>query len=103
MINDNSLQGEVTAAIYRAIDEINEQRPASKQVEKAPDTVLFGREGGLDSLSLVNLLVAIEKHLKLGHATAVPFSIPDMLLGQDNPFSDVRSLENYIVSLAEED
>lgn len=92
------LEDDVTAAIYRAIDDVNLQLPAAGRMTKARDTVLFGREAGLDSLGLVNLIVALERYLERGLGQAVPLSTADMMLEPDNPFATVRSLEGYVVT-----
>ncbi|MBT6295730.1 MAG: hypothetical protein HOJ14_04130, partial [Nitrospina sp.] len=46
--------------IYEAVDEVNEQLPDGQKLEKSPDTVLFGESGKLESIDLVNVLVATE-------------------------------------------
>jgi hypothetical protein len=60
------LQDQVTAAIYRAIDDVNLQLPPARRLETTGDTVLFGWEEGRDSLGMVNLLVALEQQLEKG-------------------------------------
>lgn len=93
------LEDDVTAAIYRAVDEVNPQLPAAGRLAKTRDTVLFGREAGLDSLGLVNLIVALERHLEKGLGRAVSLSVAEMMLEPDNPFTNVRSLGDYVASL----
>jgi len=93
------LQDKVTEAIYRAIDDVNLQLPLSSRLQKTRDTVLFGREDGLDSLGLVNLIVALEKHIEIGFGKAVSLSIADMLLESKSPFTNVRSLGDHVASL----
>ena len=95
------LQERVAAVIYRAIDEVNAQLPPSDRLEKTRDTVLFGREGGLDSLTLVNLIVTVEGLVEKDFGRAVPLSIAEMLFEPDSPFSNVGALGEYIVLLLE--
>lgn len=95
------LRERVAAVIYRAIDEVNSQLPPSDRLEKTRDTILFGREGGLDSLSLVNLIVSVEGLLEKDFGRAVPLSIAEMLFEPDSPFSSVGALGDYIVLLLE--
>lgn len=40
----------ITEAVYRTVDEFNEQREEGHQVEKSRDTVLLGKASELDSL-----------------------------------------------------
>ena len=93
-----SLQDEVTAAIYRAIDDVNLQLPPAGRLEKTRDTVLFGREAGLDSLGMVNLLVALEQQLEQGLRRPVSLSIAEMMLEPEGAFMRVHSLRDYVVS-----
>ena len=95
------LQERVAAVIYRAIDEVNLQLPASDRLEKTRNTVLFGREGGVDSLTLVNLILTVEGLVEKDFGRAVPLSIAEMLFEPDSPFSSVGALGEYIVLLLE--
>jgi len=95
------LQERVAAVIYRAIDQVNAQLPPADRLEKTRDTVLFGREGGLDSLTLVNLIVTVEGLVEKEFGRAVPLSIAEMLFEPDSPFSSVGALGEYVVLLLE--
>ena len=98
-----NLHDHISAAIDRAIDEVNAQLPASSRLTKTPETVLFGREAGLDSLGLVNLIVALEKHVEGGCGRSVSLSSPEVMLAADSPFTTVRSLREYLASVLKED
>jgi acyl carrier protein len=49
--------------VYAAIDVVNEQIIDGEKIAKSPDTILLGDDGKIDSLTLVNLVVAVEDHL----------------------------------------
>jgi hypothetical protein len=98
-----SIQNKVTSAIDRAIDDVNAQLPSSNRLSKTPDTVLFGREAGLDSLGLINFIVALEKHVEDGCGRAVSLSTPEVMLADDSPFASIRSLQNYLTAVLKED
>lgn len=49
--------------IDRAIASLNELLPADQAVANDPHTVLLGPDGHLDSMSFVNLLVAVDEEL----------------------------------------
>jgi acyl carrier protein len=53
----------VSAAIFRAVDTLNETLAKTQQVKKGGDTVLIDSEGSLDSMALVNLIVFVEDEL----------------------------------------
>lgn len=97
-----SLHDDIAATIYKAIDDVNAQLPSSNRLRKEPATKLFGREGGLDSLSLVNLIVALERHMESRFGKAVSLSSPEVLLAENTPFASVQTLASYLTSLVQE-
>ena len=50
--------------VFKALDELNEQLSGKNKIKKSLDTVLFGQKGCLDSLGLVNLIVAVEQEIE---------------------------------------
>ena len=98
-----TLQDQISSAIDRAIDEVNAQLSLSSRLTKTPDTILFGREAGLDSLGLVNFIVALEKHVEDGCGRPVSLSTPEVMLAAESPFASVRSLRTYLTSVLKED
>ena len=61
--------------IYDAVDEVNEQLSEDQALEKSPDTVLMGESGKLESIDLVNILIATEENVE--ETFGVPISITD--------------------------
>lgn len=53
----------VSAAIFRAVDTLNDTLAKTQQVKKSGDTVLIDSKGSLDSMALVNLIVFVEDEL----------------------------------------
>jgi len=98
-----TIQELVSSAIGRAIDDVNGQLPSSSRLSNAPETILFGREAGLDSLGLINFIVALEKHIEDGCGRAVSLSTPEVMLADDSPFASIRSLHGYLISVLEKD
>lgn len=58
-----SNRDKIIQAIHRAVDEINSALPVDQRLESAPETVLVGPEATLDSLGLINLIVATEQQI----------------------------------------
>jgi len=83
-------------AIYIAIDEVNEQLPKGGQIEKTSDTPLFGSEGMLDSLGLVNLIVAIEQQVEEQLDAVVTLADEKAVSQRNSPFRTVGTLATYI-------
>ncbi len=59
-----TVRNKILEGIYAAIDEVNEQLPEDQNLEKSLETVLLGSSGKLESVNLVNLLVAIEENIE---------------------------------------
>ncbi len=93
-----TLHDTISAAIHRAIDDVNGLLPEGQRLEKTPETVLFGRQSGLDSLGLVNLIVAIERHVEQASGTAVSLSSAEVLLAEPSPFASIRALADFIAA-----
>jgi D-alanine--poly(phosphoribitol) ligase subunit 2 len=85
--------------IYEAIDNINENLPKNKRLEKKPETNLFGQEGKLDSLGLVNLIVNIESLIYDNFELSLTLANEKAMSLNNSPFKSVQSLVDYIISL----
>jgi len=93
----------LTQAIFDAIDEINEQIPKEQQrLTKSVDTVLFGESGKLDSLGLVNLIVATEQKLEELFEISITLADEKAMSQKNSPFRTVGTLTEYISKLMEE-
>ena len=88
--------------VYTASDEANKIFPEDIQITKSLDSELFGGGGKLDSLSLVQLIVIIEKHLLKSFSIAVILANDKALSMNNSPFRKVSTLCEYIESLLNE-
>ena len=88
--------------IYEAVDEVNEQLPDGQKLKKSPDTVLLGESGKLESIDLVNVLVATEDSLE--EEFGVPISITDerAVAEKNSPFATIATLSEFISNLLKE-
>ena len=95
-------EAKVIAVILSAIREYNEQVPTDRHIPETPEVALFGPEGNLDSLGLVNLILMVEEHLRDEcHAMLTLADERAMSQGR-NPFRNVQSLAGYICLLLNE-
>ncbi len=92
----------ILQAIYDAMDEIKQQLPSGTKLPHEPETVLFGREGVLDSLGLVNLIVAIEQNIEDEFDESITLASERAMSQKKSPFKTVERLGNYIEELLEE-
>ena len=95
-------RNKILEGIYAAIDEVNEQFPEDQNLEKSLETVLLGSSGKLESVNLVNLLVAIEENIE--EAFGIPISITDerAVSEKNSPFRTVETLCNFVLNLLDE-
>jgi len=87
--------------IFKGIDSINAMRPKEARFAKQPDVALMGESGGLDSLGMVNLIVAIEQQIEEQFHVSLDLADDEAMSMRDNPFATVGSLANYIAHLLE--
>ena len=85
--------------IYDAVDELNEQMPKKKKIQKKPDTVFFGKKGSLDSLGLVNLIVSIESLIDENLGKTITIADEKAMSQNNSPFRSIDSLANYVCYL----
>ena len=78
--------------VYDAIDILNRQLPQSRRLTKSPDTIIVGPSGTLDSLGIVNFVLAVEE--RAGEVAGAPVRLLDegAMLDDSGPFRSVRTL-----------
>jgi acyl carrier protein len=92
----------IFAAIYRAVDWINGELPPDRQLIKAPETRLLGSQSVVDSMHLVNLIIAIEREIEDTFGVALTLADERALSMKASPFRSVQSLADYIGLLTRE-
>jgi acyl carrier protein len=86
----------VLEALYRAVDVIAPELPRGTRLAKSPDTVLLGEASPLDSLGLVNLIVAVEQAVE--EEFGAPLSLLDeaQLQPEDSPLRSLGALADHL-------
>ncbi len=92
----------VIDVVFRAVDEVNQTRPVDKAVVKALDTRLAGPQGSLDSLGLVNLIVAVEENVQIEFGVSVDLANQRAATERTNPLENIASLADYVQTLIRE-
>lgn len=90
---------DIIAAIYRAVDWINDELPPDRQLIKMPGTRLLGSESVLDSMHLVSLIIAIEREVEDTFGVALTLADERALSMKESPFRSIQSLADYIGTL----
>ena len=92
-----SMNGDrVLQALYRAVDRVNAELPDERRLNKAPQTVLFGKGGGLDSLGLVSFIVEVEQELEEEFGVGVTLADERAMSQKNSPFLTLQTLEEYV-------
>lgn len=89
-------------AIFNAIDELNPQLDEDKQLEKKADALIFGEGAPLDSLDLVNLVMAAEQHIMDLTGDEVVLASETAMSRKRSPYRSVDALAKYAVEVAAE-
>jgi acyl carrier protein len=90
--------GPVLEAIYHTIGELNGQLPADQQLLAAPDTVLMGEKGHLDSLGLIALMVNLEDALEAALGRRVKVFDEALLADPRGPMATIGTLADHIAA-----
>jgi acyl carrier protein len=96
-------QEKIVQVIYQVIDETNAGLPPEGRLEKSTETVLFGRNGKLDSLGVVHFIVAVEDRLRDDLDISVTLADERAMSQKSSPFRSVATLAAYITQLTEQE
>ena len=88
--------------IITSVKEINEQLPQEQQLGQSTKTVLFGKDGKLDSLGLVTLLVIIEQNIEDELDVSITIADERAMSQKRSPFRTIGALADYIDALLKE-
>lgn len=89
-------QEKIIAVVFQAIDKVNQQLPDEEKIEKSLNEQLIGPASKLDSLGIINFIVAVEEGLQETFASTMTLANENALSPTNSPFKSVRSLVDYI-------
>jgi len=92
------MNDDILSAIYDAIDSINDTLAIGIRLEKFENAPIYGPQGDLDSLALVNFIVALEQIVQERLRTSVSLTHDDYLSPDKTPFATVKSTHDYIAA-----
>ena len=93
------MKEKIQQSIYNSIDSLNAQLPNEEHIEKSNNTALFGSGSKLDSLDLINLVVAAEQNIEDEFDVTIKLADERVLSQKTSPFKTVRTLTDYIEML----
>ena len=89
----------ILQAIYSAFDDLNATLPQEDKIKKSEDTVLLGPAGGVDSLRLTMLVVAIEQKIEDEFDEVIVLVDSSTMSLEHSPFRQVKLLVEHISNL----
>ena len=92
---------QVEKTIFRAVDDLNQLLLSSQRLTKAPETVLSGNDSALDSLGLVNLIVATERRVEEDLGVSIVLVDQESMSMKDSPFRTLGTMIRYTAQLLE--
>jgi D-alanine--poly(phosphoribitol) ligase subunit 2 len=90
------LRQDILIMIYAAIDEVEPRSLGGGLINKSPDAGLLGSEQGVDSLTLVNLVVAVEEQVHRTTGKSIVLVDEDNLALHEHPFRTIGTLAAYL-------
>jgi acyl carrier protein len=93
------LREDILRLVYAAIDEVDALTVNGVPLQKSPATPLLGGDQGMDSLTFVNLVVALEEQIQTHLGKAVVLVDENSMSLQQQPFQTVGTLAEYVESL----
>jgi acyl carrier protein len=97
-----TIRNRAEGVVVRAVDDHNLQSEGGTPLAKRPDTVLYGQDGALDSLGLVNLLALVEEYAQEEFDMPVTLADERAFAQESSPFRTIETLARYLEGLVEE-
>jgi len=86
----------ILALVYSAMDEIDPMTADGAPLGKYPDARLLGSDSGVDSLTFVNLVVALEEQIQKKLGKSVVLVDEDNMAAEEHPFRTIATLAEYV-------
>ena len=92
----------IKLVIMNSSEEVNRQLENEHQLEKYTNTVLFGEDGKLDSLGLIDLVIAVEQNIEDEFDVTITLADERAMSQETSPFKTIGTLTDYIEMILEE-
>lgn len=86
----------IKEAVFKTIEDFNQQLVDSERLEQSMETVIGGKDGKLDSLQLLNFLFDIENSILNEIGIKVEILNEEILAQKVYPFENISTLIDYI-------
>ncbi len=88
------MENKILDCIYKAIDKVNNIN--SIDIKKSEYTVLFGQGSKIDSLTLVQIVIAVEQFVNEEFDTQIVVADDKAFSLKNSPFKSVDFLKKYL-------
>jgi hypothetical protein len=96
------MSDQIVEALYNAVDDVNRLRSGEPPLPKSTDTALYGSSSELDSLGLVNFIVAAEQRIEEATGRSLILADDRALAREPSPFTSIGALAEYVDVLLRE-
>lgn len=96
------MKDKVFEIIKAAIDELNEELDYDELANVTPATPIFGGASGIDSLSLVRLVVDVEAGVSEAFDTELTLADEKAMSSRNSPYRDVAAFTDFVVARLKE-
>jgi D-alanine--poly(phosphoribitol) ligase subunit 2 len=90
------LRKDILALVYSAMEEIDPMTAEGVPLAKSPEARLLGSDSGVDSLTFVNLVVALEEQIQKKLGKSVVLVDEDNMAAEEHPFRTIGTLAEYV-------
>lgn len=97
-----NVRDQVLEIIYEALASLNEELADDEKIAISEDTLLFGGESTIDSLSLVSVIVDVETAIGTQFDRPIALTDDRAMSREPSPFTSVRTLADFVVELLTE-
>lgn len=97
------MKEKVFEIISAAIEELNEELEYEELENVTAETPIFGGETGIDSLSLVSLVVEVEGNVNEAFDSNVTLADEKAMSSRNSPYRNVASFTEFVVARLGED
>jgi len=96
------MENQIKEILFKSVEEINKTLDEDQQLELSTETVLLGKDGNIDSITLVNLIVAIEESIEDELNVEITLVDEKALSQKESPFRTIGTLIDYIAQVVKD-
>jgi len=96
------MENQIKEILFKSVEEINKTLDEDQQLELSTETVLLGKDGNIDSITLVNLIVTIEESIEDELNVEITLADEKALSQKESPFRTIGTLIDYIAQVVKD-